>query len=94
MSDNFFFDNQGFTETELYQKLGFSTYPSDRELEAKIIMYIRKYNGLDGESNLRLFDFFNKVYEFFFENKQEEWGEDNEEKEGFVGGGRVHLHRM
>lgn len=86
MTDIFSYDNQIFTELELYQKLGFSTHPSDRELEAKIIMYIRKYNGLEGESNQRLLDFFSQVYEFFFEREDavEDAVEDADGVEGFV----------
>lgn len=69
----FFFENQSFSLQDIYRILGFSTTPTDRELEAKIIMFIRKYNGhysgndevLSGDVQ-RLYRFFDKLYDHFF----------------------------
>lgn len=66
----FRYEDQNFTTQDIYRVLGFSTPPSDRELEAKIIMFMRKYNGYtngqDPDSQ-RLYDFFNQLYDHFFD---------------------------
>jgi len=55
-----------YTDEELYQYLGFSFTPSDRELEIKINTYIRNYSEVGNQPNPTLFSFFNEVYDRFF----------------------------
>ena len=64
MSDNqeSIYDIDSYTDGELLTVLDLSN-PTDRELEAKIIMMIRKYEGQDK----KLARFFNRIYERFFE---------------------------
>lgn len=72
------YDIDSYTDGELLTVLDLSN-PTDRELEAKIIMMIRKYEGTDA----RLFRFFNEIYEHFFEidEYESEMYEDNEDNE-------------
>ena len=85
MTDCFVFENESFTTDELFQQLGFSTYPTDRELEAKLIMHLRKYNQSMEENHQRLFRFFTAVYDFFFEQEEEELEKEDETEKGTTG---------
>lgn len=51
-----------YTESQLYDILGFSSSPTDRELEIKILSLINKY-----QNNKQLSKFFNNIYDHFFE---------------------------
>jgi len=55
-----------YTDTELYQLLDLNN-PSDRELEARIFHLIEKYKTMDTESGYMLAQFFEDIYEHFFE---------------------------
>jgi hypothetical protein len=55
-----------YTDTELYQLLDLNN-PSDRELEARIFHLIEKYKTMDTESGYKLAQFFEDIYEHFFE---------------------------
>jgi hypothetical protein len=80
-----------YTDSDLLKILDLSPEPTDRELEAKIILMIRKYEN----SDKRLTRFFNEIYEHFFETQEEYQSEsdgdvsdgsetnDNGEIEGF-----------
>ena len=85
MTDCFVFENESFTTDELFQQLGFSTYPTDRELEAKLIMHLRKYNQSMEENHQRLFRFFTAVYDFFFEQEEEELEKEDETEKRTTG---------
>jgi chorismate mutase len=53
-----------YTDAELYKLLDLSN-PSDRELEAKILHMIWKYNNFHNESGKRLVRFFQQIYDRF-----------------------------
>jgi hypothetical protein len=65
-----------YSEKELYAILDM-TNPSDRELEAKILHMIWKYDNMQNESGNRLSRFFKDIYDFFFKNEED--GEDEDE---------------
>jgi len=60
-----------YTDIELFQVLDLIN-PSDRELEAKIIQMINKYQNIKNESGSQLYRFFNDIYNHFFENSDDE----------------------
>lgn len=68
---------KNFTDEQLFSILDMDR-PTDRELEAKIIHLIRKYENMQNEDGNRLSNFFKQVYDHFFDNDEE-----NEEIEGF-----------
>ena len=70
-----------YTDAELYKLLDLSN-PSDRELEAKILHMIWKYNNFHNESGERLVRFFQQIYDRFFENSDHEGEEGEEGEEG------------
>jgi hypothetical protein len=59
------YDINKFTDEELYSILDLNS-PTDRELEAKIIFLIRKYENMQNESGDNLADFFKKIHNRFF----------------------------
>jgi hypothetical protein len=80
MSDtNNIYDISKFTDKQLYDILDISN-PTDRELEAKILYLIRKYNNIQNEDGMRLLKFFEDIYDHFFQNDDEE---DENDIEGF-----------
>lgn len=76
------YDINDYTEGELYEILDLVN-PSDRELEAKILMLIHKYENLDTRSSRKLVKFFNDVYDYFFEDSDavDSDIEENDEEE-------------
>ena len=60
-----------YTEKELYEVLDLDE-PTDRELEAKILMMIHKYEQMGSSAGKKLVSFFEKVYDHFFESEDEE----------------------
>ena len=50
MDDNLY-DIHQYTETQLYEILDINN-PTDRELEAKIIQLIHKYNAMENETGI------------------------------------------
>jgi hypothetical protein len=59
-----------YTDTELYRVLDLDN-PSDRELEARIYHLIKKYKTMDTESGNKLAQFFEDIYNRFFELEEE-----------------------
>jgi hypothetical protein len=55
-----------YTDEELYNILDLSN-PTDRELEARIYHLIKKYKIMDTESGNKLSQFFEDIYNRFFE---------------------------
>ena len=55
-----------YTDTELYHVLDLNN-PTDRELEARIYLLIKKYKTMDNESGDKLAKFFEDIYNRFFE---------------------------
>lgn len=66
-----------YTEPQLFNILNVNN-PSDRELEAKIISMIRKYQNMENPSGDKLSKFFQDIYDYFFEENEEG------QKEGFT----------
>ena len=64
------YDIQGYTDNELYDILDLVN-PSDRELEAKILMEIHKYENIDTKSARKLAIFFDEIYNHFFETEED-----------------------
>ena len=60
-----------YTDNELYQILDLVN-PSDRELEAKIIYFLNKYSSIQNKSGKQLYDFFNDIYNHFFDEDDED----------------------
>lgn len=65
------YDINSYTEKELYEVLDLDE-PTDRELEAKILMMIHKYEQMSSTAGKKLVSFFEKVYDHFFESEEEE----------------------
>ena len=74
MSDLYEISN--YTTDQLYEILDLDN-PSDRELEAKILMMIHKYENMNNKSGARLVQFFEKIYNHFFEDSDEEEEEED-----------------
>jgi hypothetical protein len=68
---------KSYSDNELYDILDLVN-PSDRELEAKILHMVWKYENIGNESGVRLVNFFREIYDHFFEE-----GNDTEIVEGF-----------
>jgi hypothetical protein len=65
------YDVSSYTEDQLLSILNLNN-PSDRELEAKILLMIRKYKNLENPSGDKLATFFSDIYDRFFETEEEE----------------------
>jgi len=70
-----------YTDQELYEILDLLN-PTDRELEAKIIFFIQKYENIGTESSIKISQFFEDVYKHFFDTdeNEEDYEEDYEEQ--------------
>jgi hypothetical protein len=68
-----------YTDIELFQILDLIN-PSDRELEAKIIQMMHKYQSIKNDSGSQLYRFFNDIYNHFFENLDDEIVEGIDER--------------
>ena len=60
-----------YTDIELFQILDLIN-PSDRELEAKIIQMMKKYQTIKNDSGSQLYRFFNDIYNHFFDNSDDD----------------------
>jgi hypothetical protein len=67
---------KNYSDNDLYDILDLVN-PSDRELEAKILHMVWKYENIGNESGIRLVKFFREIYDHFFE-------EDDNTVEGFT----------
>ena len=78
---------ENYSDTDLFRMLDL-TNPTDRELEAKILMEIDKYDNIDESSAKQLKDFFDNVYKHFFEDDESEslYEEEDVVQEGFESG--------
>ena len=61
---------QDYSDDELYDILNL-TNPTDRELEAKILMMIHKYENSSAKSSKKLLQFFENIYSHFFDDEDE-----------------------
>ena len=58
---NNLYDVTQYSDDELYAMLDLNN-PSDRELEAKILLTIDKYSSLKNDEAEKIKDFFNDIY--------------------------------
>ena len=65
------YDVHKYTDEQLYDILDMNN-PTDRELEAKIIQMIRKYEDIPTNAGKQLYDFFNRIYKRFFETDSDD----------------------
>ena len=75
--DNEVYDVSKYTDQELYNILDLMN-PTDRELEAKIIQQINRYENMNNIFGNKFVIFFNEIYKRFFEIDEE--GEEGEEE--------------
>jgi len=75
---------ENYSDNDLFRMLDL-TNPTDRELEAKILMEIDKYDNIDESSSKNLKVFFDNVYKHFFEDEESEslYEEEDVIQEGF-----------
>lgn len=69
MTDDLY-DVNKYSDKELYDILDMNN-PTDRELEAKIIHLINKYDNMQNDSGDKLSIFFQNIYNHFFNNENE-----------------------
>jgi len=77
MADDMY-DINKYTDKQLYDILDMNS-PTDRELEAKIIHLINKYDNMQNESGYKLSTFFQNIYDHFFNNDNIEEGFTNKQ---------------
>ena len=66
---NDLYNIDSYSDQDLYEMLDLNN-PTDRELEAKILLTIDKYEGIEGKQAKEIKDFFDKVYDHFFDNDE------------------------
>ncbi len=66
------YDISNYTDAELMQLLDVPANITDRELEAKILQNIYKYNNIGNESGFKLANFFTNIYSRLFEVSDDE----------------------
>jgi len=69
--DKDMYDVSRYTDIELYNILDLNANPSDRELEAKIVSLIRRYEAIGNDSANKLANFFTNIYDHFFDSDEE-----------------------
>jgi len=74
------YDINDYTDENLYEILNLNS-PTDRELEAKILQMIKKYEVMNTESSDNLVDFFEKIYSHFFQEEEDDDDNTNEDQE-------------
>ena len=65
-----------YTDEEIYEILDLLN-PSDRELEAKILFFIQKYENIGTESSEKIVKFFEDIYSHFFDTDEGYEVQDN-----------------
>jgi hypothetical protein len=65
IDNNDMYNVNSYSEKELLDILDLF-HPTDRELEAKILSYIDKYNDDSNDDTIRLHTFFTDIYKRFF----------------------------
>ena len=66
---NDLYNIDSYSDQDLYEMLDLNN-PTDRELEAKILLTIDKYEEIEGKQAKEIKDFFEKVYDHFFDNDE------------------------
>lgn len=74
------YDIEAYTEEEMYNILDLHE-PTDGELEAKLIIMMKRYYNMQNEAGNQLYQFFYNMYEHFFnvEEDEEEYYEDQDQ---------------
>lgn len=80
-SSNDLYDVKNYTDKELLDILNLSN-PTDRELEAKILHMIWKYENMDNTSSDKFVQFFKDTYDRFFEIEDDGENEEESYQEG------------
>ena len=84
MSNNLpLYNVNDYTDAELYNILDLVN-PTDRELEAKILMQIHKYENIGTKSAQKLARFFDDIYNHFFDTEEGEAEAEEDEAEGYA----------
>lgn len=65
------YDIEKYSEDELFQMLDLNN-PTDRELEAKLLYTIEKYDELKEDEAIKIKTFFEDAYTYFFENDEKQ----------------------
>jgi len=60
-----------YTDEQIYEILDMNN-PTDRELEAKIIQMIRKYENVPSDIGKQLYTFFDNIYKRFFSTESDD----------------------
>ena len=93
-ADDNLYNVSNYSDSDLFDMLDL-TNPTDRELEAKILMNIDKYDSLSDPSAKHLKRFFEDVYKHFYDTEEEEEDDYMTENiilsEGFTTGDEVEL---
>ena len=74
------YDINDYTDENLYEILSLNN-PTDRELEAKILQMIKKYENMNTDSSDNLVDFFEQIYNHFFQEEDDEENNIDDDKE-------------
>jgi len=92
-ADDNLYNVSNYSDSDLFDMLDLAN-PTDRELEAKILMNIDKYDSLSDPSAKHLKRFFEDVYKHFYDTEEEDdddMAENITLSEGFTTGDEVEL---
>ena len=82
-SEEYLYNIDKYSDEDLYNMLDMNN-PSDRELEAKIVTMINKYEEMEGNNAEKLKQFFEDMHERFFDEGEKVIElEDEDYTEGF-----------
>ena len=70
-SQNDMYDINKYTDEELFNILDVNS-PTDRELEARILFLVHRYENMQNKSGDELADFFKQIYNHFFDTSDDE----------------------
>ena len=76
-TENEMYDISKYSDSELYGILDLTGNPTDRELEAKILFLIKKYDTIQNESGKQLSKFFKDIFDHFFDDEENEENEED-----------------
>lgn len=76
-NDEDLYNIEKYSEKELYQMLDLNN-PTDRELEAKLLLTIEKYNEITDSEAKPIKVFFEDAYRYFFENNDKNEDDDGD----------------
>jgi hypothetical protein len=69
---------EAYTDEEMYNILDLHA-PSDGELEAKLIIMMKRYYNMQNEAGNQLYQFFYNMYEHFFNVEDDQDGDDDDD---------------